>query len=198
MIADLLATAGFTVTATGWATTACHAARLCHLLRTDPLTGLPNRDALAARLRRHQRRGAAIGLLLADLDGFKQVNDVHGHDVGNVLLREISRRMRAVAHPGELVVRLHGDEFAILLGNLPSGAAGTQSAAQRRELFAAAVDTPVRAERGEVRVSASIGVAVLPASGADLSSLLSTADHDMYRAKRSRALHTAPASVAAA
>lgn len=198
MIADLLAIAGFAVAASGWAATACHAARLRYLLHTDPLTGLANRDALATRLRRHNRRGATVGLLLADLDGFKQVNDLHGHDVGNTLLQDISRRMRAVAHPSELVVRLHGDEFAILLGNLPNGTAGTRSAAQRRDVFAAAVDTPMRTRQDEVRVSASIGVAVLPASGADLSALLSTADQDMYCVKRSRAAHDGSLMVAAA
>lgn len=197
MIADLLAVTGCLGAATGWAATACHAAHLRHKLRTDPLTGLANRDALAARLHRHQHHAATLGLLLADLDGFKQVNDIHGHDIGNVLLRQISRRLRAAAHPGELVVRLHGDEFAILLGNLPSGPAGRRSAAHRREVFAATVNTPVSTEAGDVRVSASIGAAVLPRTAADLSALLSTADHDMYRVKRSRAAGATLQTVAA-
>lgn len=116
----------------GWAVTARLAVVWWRRLHTDRLTGLANRDALARAFQRASRRSLAVGVLLIDLDKFKAVNDEHGHDAGNHLLRAVARQLAFAAVPGSLPVRLHGDEFAVLLPDLPPGQAGI--AAVRRSL----------------------------------------------------------------
>lgn len=184
--ADLLAmtTTGAAVCAATCAAGWLRAARLRRHLHTDRLTGLANRDALTARFHQVSRRAPALGLLLADLDGFKAINDAHGHDEGNVVLQHVAACLRAAATPAELVVRLHGDEFAVLLGAIPAGAAGRRLAVMRRDAFTAAVATPLGSARGDLTVTATIGAAVLPGQTATLSALLAAADRAMYTAKR--------------
>jgi diguanylate cyclase (GGDEF)-like protein len=123
-------------------------------------------------------------LLLADLDEFKQINDTYGHDEGNIVLQHVAACLRTAAHPTELVARLHGDEFAVLLGAIPTGAPGRRVAALRREAFAAAVATPLGSARTDITVTATVGAAVLPGEAATLSALLAAADRAMYTAKR--------------
>jgi diguanylate cyclase (GGDEF)-like protein len=186
--ADLLAvtTTGAAVCAVSCAAGWVRAARLQRHLHSDRLTGLANRDALAARFRRVARRAPAVGLLLADLDGFKAINDMHGHDEGNIVLQHVAACMRTAATPAELVVRLHGDEFAVLLGAIPVGAAGRRLAALRRDAFTTAVATPLGAVGRDITVTATFGAAVLPGEAVTLSALLSAADRAMYTAKRAR------------
>ncbi|GAA4429488.1 GGDEF domain-containing protein [Actinokineospora soli] len=173
------------ITVSGWLFTARHALRLHHALNTDPLTGLPNRAALAAAFVRAARRDGAVGVLLLDLDKFKAINDRHGHAEGNNLLR---RTARVLAHVldgrTELAVRLHGDEFAVLLSELPTGKAGQQLAEERARAITAAISAwPTRVGGDLVTVTASIGAAVFPARQANLSALLRAADQRMYAAK---------------
>ncbi|MGH3627214.1 MAG: GGDEF domain-containing protein [Sciscionella sp.] len=197
MIADLLAFAGVAATSAGWVHSAGRAVGLQHRLRTDALTGLANREALAEQVRRVSRRAGAVGLLLAGLDDFKPVNDIHGHDAGNQLLRHVAQRLTSVAHHGELVARLHGDEFAILLGALPSGPAGHRAAALRADQFAGAVASPMACQLGALAVTASIGAAVLPLQAASLSALLTAADDAMYRLKAARHRRPTPQTATA-
>ena len=163
-----------------------YAAHLRRRLYIDPATGLANREALARHVARTRRHAAQIGLLLMDLDEFKQINDRHGHETGNQVIRVIANRLVGVARPGELVVRLHGDEFVLLLGALPSGATGRRMARLRADAVAAAIAAPISTSRGEITVTGSVGAAALPVTEADLSGLLTAADDAMYRAKHTR------------
>lgn len=172
------------VLAAGWAVTARMAVLYWGRLHTDPLTGLPNRAALMRAFRRATRRGFAVGVLLVDLDAFKAVNDAHGHDAGNVVLRTVARELLFAAGAGALPVRLHGDEFAILLPSLAPGAAGQYDADLRAASVAAAIRAATVELPGEtVRISATVGAAVAPVATADLSLLLRVADQRMYAAK---------------
>jgi diguanylate cyclase (GGDEF)-like protein/PAS domain S-box-containing protein len=163
-----------------------HAAELRHLADHDALTGLVNRRSFRARLEaaladaREGDRPAAV--LVADLDGFKGVNDTYGHAVGDDLLRRVATALRSRVRAGDVVARLGGDEFGILLRDVSAERAGAVAA----ELLAAvegeaAVSTP----DGDIRVTASIGVSTLDASTrASGATLLSDADTAMYEAKR--------------
>jgi diguanylate cyclase (GGDEF)-like protein len=147
----------------------------------DALTGLPNRqlfnDHLDARLR-DPRSGHATVVLYSDLDGFKPVNDEFGHAAGDELLRQVAARLRGVVRPDDLVARLSGDEFAIVVaGDL----AAATSLAER------VVDTlavPFRVEGRELRVTVSIGIALHEGPGGDGDRLLRRADAAMYAAKQ--------------
>lgn len=170
--------------AAGWAVTARLAVLWWRRLHTDPLTGLPNRAALVRAFRRATRRGLTVGVLLVDLDRFKQVNDAHGHDAGNVVLRAAARQLAFAAGPSALPVRLHGDEFAVLLPSLAFGQAGQQVAELRAAGVAASIEAATVELPGEtVRVSATVGAAVAPVEAAELSRLLRVADQRMYAAK---------------
>ncbi|GAA3168584.1 hypothetical protein GCM10010466_68390 [Planomonospora alba] len=142
----------------------------------DPLTGLANRRTFTGRL---DLRSAGDALFYIDLDGFKEVNDTHGHDAGDALLVEIARRLRAAVREEDLVVRLGGDEFALLCPQ-PSVHADVIPLAER---LLRAVAEPVRYGGHELLVGASIGIAV---AGEDTTpgELLRTADTAMYEAKR--------------
>jgi diguanylate cyclase (GGDEF)-like protein len=159
------------------------------LTRRDPLTGLANRAALVSKIA-HQMtvhadlaaRGepaSRLGLLLLDLDRFKNVNDALGHEVGDRLLTEVGTRLREAVGPQDLVARLGGDEFAVLAPQL-SGAADARALAGR---VAAALAEPVRLDGLPLDVSASIGVAVFPEHGDEVATLLRRADVAMYDAK---------------
>jgi diguanylate cyclase (GGDEF)-like protein len=194
------ATALLTVSATGWAATAATAVHLARRLRTDPLTGLPNREALAGLVRRAAakgaRRGGSVGLLLLDLDRFKAINDTHGHAVGNTALQAVAGRLAALAGPGERPIRLHGDEFALWLGHLPTSPASQDHAQRRAGQVASVLAEHVEIGRHRLAVTASVGAAVLPAAGLTVAALLAKADHAMYRAKRAvyRTTHPHPAT----
>ena len=162
---------------------------LAALTRRDALTGLANRPALAAAvaeqmtthrdLAARQAPSSRFGLLLLDLDRFKNVNDALGHEVGDRLLIEVADRLRGAVGPNDLVARLGGDEFAVLAPHL-SGAAEARALAGR---IAAALAEPARMDGLPLDVTASIGVAVWPEHGQDVATLLRRADVAMYDAK---------------
>ncbi|MPZ26385.1 MAG: EAL domain-containing protein [Micromonosporaceae bacterium] len=159
------------------------------LARRDPLTGLANRPALVAaiadQMTVHADRAARgepdcrFGLLLLDLDRFKNVNDALGHEVGDRVLVEVGRRLRTAVGPADLVVRLGGDEFAVLAPRLTGAAQARALAGQ----VAAALAEPVRLDGLPLDVSGSIGVAVYPDHGSEVATLVRCADVAMYDAK---------------
>lgn len=149
----------------------------------DSLTGLPNRAALsesiAKAMERAERQGDGLGLLFIDLDHFKAINDTLGHPTGDQLLREIARRLREALPPDDLVARLGGDEFVVLVESERSRQ-GLNALAQR---LLAAVSPPTQLQGHEVKVSASIGLAMFPDDGRQVATLLSNSDMAMYKAK---------------
>jgi diguanylate cyclase (GGDEF)-like protein len=163
--------------------------------RSDPLTGLANRKALLIevdnQLAVHAERNAEVAagraegmaaqlaLLVLDLDRFKHVNDALGHEVGDRLLVEVSRRISAAVRPGDLVARLGGDEFAVLAPGLGDGT----DARLLGERITVALREPVSLDGLPLDVSGSIGVAVYPDHGDDFATLLRHADVAMYDAK---------------
>ena len=152
----------------------------------DALTGLPNRTLLADRLRQDMRRVRRnqqfLALAYIDLDGFKAVNDTHGHEVGDRVLVEIARRMRAVLRDVDTVARLGGDEFAAIFTDL----AEASLSAPLIERLLATIAAPVDIEGLSLQVSGSIGVSYYPQHGdIEAEQLLRQADHAMYQAKLS-------------
>ncbi len=150
---------------------------------TDALTGLPNRRLFADRaeqavLRAH-RTGERTAVMIVDLDRFKEVNDTLGHEAGDLMLREVARRLRAALRASDTIARLGGDEFAVLLPSV-SGAAGAEIVAG---VLSEALRPPVEIDGIQLDIEASIGIALHPDHGEDASELLQRADVAMYRAK---------------
>lgn len=159
--------------------------RLRHLAHFDPLTGLPNRTLLADRLQQalaqSQRSGKLVAVALIDLDGFKAVNDEHGHDAGDTLLLTVSKRMRECLRTEDTVARLGGDEFVVVMGALDDRE-GIERPITR---LLAAINTPVEVENATVTVSGSIGVSLYSqAATIEPDQLLRQADQAMYAAKQ--------------
>lgn len=157
------------------------AARIAHLAYHDSLTGLPNRAVFAEHLAHmiEQANGEPVAVLCLDLDGFKAVNDVYGHPVGDELLIEVSQRLRAAVGPDSLVSRLGGDEFAIV----QRGGDQPNYAGQVSGRVIAALSEQFPLEQQTVRVSCSVGVAVYPDDAATPVDLVKNADMALYRAK---------------
>jgi diguanylate cyclase (GGDEF)-like protein len=156
--------------------------RLWHAAHHDSLTGIANRSAAIDALRTELARpGAAssVVVLFIDLDGFKRVNDAHGHAVGDELLQTAANRMRAVVRPNDTVGRIGGDEFMVVLTSVARGE-GALSTAER---LLEAVRQPVEIGDARVCVGASIGVA-FAAPGERPSDLLARADLAVYQAKQ--------------
>jgi diguanylate cyclase (GGDEF)-like protein len=151
--------------------------------RHDALTGLPNRtqlhEGVARALKDAEREGTSVGLLLIDLDGFKEVNDGVGHHYGDLLLRLVARRLTAVVGDTGTVARLGGDEFAVLLPR-----AGEHAAREVGVRMQAALRMPCTVEQVSLEVEASIGVALYPQHAANSDELLQRADIAMYVAKQ--------------
>jgi len=151
---------------------------------TDDLTRLPNRRALYAEARARMVEPERLALLMLDLDRFKEVNDSLGHHIGDQLLVQVGARLGEHLRAGDLLVRLGGDEFAVLL----KGAAGRQAADVAVKLCAALAE-PFHLEGVAVHSGVSIGIALFPDDGPDLSALLRKADVAMFKAKASGCGH---------
>jgi diguanylate cyclase (GGDEF)-like protein len=156
------------------------AERNAHDARHDPLTGLPNRLQLHARLTEAVAAGEQVSLLLLDLDRFKPVNDTHGHEAGDEVLRVVARRLLAAVRPSDLVARLGGDEFAVLV-------AESTDSGLLAERLQALIASPISLGHTVVTVGASVGRATPPGDGSAPEALLRAADEDMYRVKRGAA-----------
>ena len=154
-----------------------------HRANHDSLTGLVNRGRLRMELQaaidRAAEDGGGLGLLYIDLDGFKRVNDRGGHAVGDRLLRELAVRMQRAVRQNDLVARVGGDEFVVLLPDCRDAEAAREVADGLR----ARITAPCRLPEGLFQLDASIGVATFPADGADAETLLAVADGVMYAAK---------------
>jgi diguanylate cyclase (GGDEF)-like protein len=150
---------------------------------TDALTGLGNYRSfqltLAREIERASRFGRSLAVLMLDLDRFKQVNDVHGHQVGNTVLVEVAQRVRAEVREVDIVARYGGEEFVVILPE--SGADGAGHTAAR--ICGAVRHSPFRAGDLELPVTVSIGVAVFPLHAESVSTLVRVADEALYAAK---------------
>ncbi|SPC19551.1 bifunctional diguanylate cyclase/phosphodiesterase [Cupriavidus taiwanensis] len=155
-----------------------------HLALHDPLTGLPNRAELGERaqalLLQARTRGERVALLLLDLDHFKRINDSLGHPVGDDVLRTMADRIKGTVRQGDLVARMGGDEFGVVLGGLRHDS--------EAELIAAKIQARVNEELvaggQRLRVTPSVGMAVFPDDGDTLTELLKSADSAVYAAKQ--------------
>jgi diguanylate cyclase (GGDEF)-like protein/PAS domain S-box-containing protein len=157
--------------------------RLAHNASHDTLTGLPNRallrDRLDAEIARTIRTGAGFALHCLDLDRFKQVNDAHGHQAGDCVLRATADRFRGVVRTEDTVARIGGDEFVVLQTNV----SGPTSAIHLANRLIDATAAPIVSEGLPMHVGLSVGIAVSPMAGLDADALLKAADDALYKAK---------------
>ncbi len=157
-------------------------ARLTHRASHDELTGLPNRGVLEERmvlaLNRQRRERKPITMLYLDLDGFKRVNDTHGHDAGDYLLVAVAKRLTALVRPTDVVSRLGGDEFAVLCE-----AMNEDGATQLAKRIVEVVPKPIEVEGRSLAVTPSVGIALTRDPGIRPGELLADADMAMYFAK---------------
>jgi diguanylate cyclase (GGDEF)-like protein/PAS domain S-box-containing protein len=159
--------------------------RVHHLAHYDPLTDLPNRTLLTDRL--HQalaqvrREKTKLALMFLDLDKFKPVNDLLGHDIGDLLLKAVAERLTTrIKRQTDTVSRIGGDEFVIVLSQIESN----QDAALVANEVVSALTQPFLIEQHTILISCSIGIGIYPLHGSDVVSLMRVADQAMYEAKR--------------
>lgn len=188
----MFAEIALTATTSGATVASFYAHRLHRRLHTDPLTGLANRAALyrAFDRARHRNRDGVVGLLLGDIDRFKLINDTHGHSTGDAVLTALGDTLVRVCRRGEVPVRLHGDEFAILLTRLSRAAEANHRAAELRAQLA--ITHHINAT--PLTVSVSLGAASGPAREVTLPRLLTDADTGMYQDKTAHSVTTLPTS----
>jgi diguanylate cyclase (GGDEF)-like protein len=154
-----------------------HAAEAYRLSLTDDLTGLPNRRAVVNRVESLARQGGPVGLLLLDLNRFKDINDTLGHMAGDRVLQLLSRRLRSWLPAQSLVARLGGDEFAVVVDD-----ADADALVDLGKRLQALVERPINVERHSFLLTASIGIATVQ-HGAPTEDVLRQADIAMYQAK---------------
>ncbi len=157
--------------------------QLAYQARHDALTGLPNRFQFADRLQQEldkaRRSGWLVAVLFIDLDRFKQINDTLGHAVGDALLRQVSRRLESCLRKKDVLARMGGDEFTLVLSELKDPPDAMRVAQKLLE----ALKAPFYVEGYELCLTASIGISVYPRDGKDATTLQRNADSAMYRAK---------------
>ena len=158
-------------------------AELQELAYKDPLTGLPNRrflqDSLPNILYRNQKRKRISAFIYFDLDNFKRINDTIGHDVGDQVLVIVGDRLNKLKGLADFVVRLGGDEFGILLGDINS----YSQAREQGDHILESIRMPVQVDSGEYILSTSLGIAMIPEHGYDLVTIMQNADMALYQAK---------------
>lgn len=172
--------------------------RLQYIARHDQLTDLPNRemfhDRLCVALAQAQRDNSRLSLLYIDLDNFKQANDTCGHDIGDLLLHEVGRRIKRCVRESDTVGRVGGDEFVVLLNAIGA----PEHAATVAEAIRVELNQPFELLEHRLHLSASIGIAIYPEHGDENRQLIRHADAAMYGAKRqggNRLLMADPTSV---
>ncbi|SCX13478.1 MULTISPECIES: sensor domain-containing protein [Agrobacterium] len=159
--------------------------RVHFMAHHDPLTGLSNRNLFWTQFRRaiHEakREDRLVAITYIDLDNFKQINDVHGHAVGDEVLRSLAERITSCIRASDIAVRLGGDEFAIIFSNPRHDEPGIL---RRLESIRERTAEPIALENGSVRVTCSSGTAFYPSDGETPEALLAKADAAMYEAKK--------------
>jgi diguanylate cyclase (GGDEF)-like protein len=157
--------------------------RIRHLALHDALTDLPNRTLLKERLHMAcaaaDRNGEQVAMIFIDLDRFKEINDTHGHGVGDQVLQEIARRLKALFRSVDTVCRLSGDEFLVVITGVGSRADIVCSATK----LVASLNAEMEIEGNVLSVTPSIGIAVYPEDGGDMEALIHNSDSAMYRSK---------------
>ena len=158
--------------------------QLRHLASHDALTGLPNRvlldDRLAQAVAHAERDGHSFAVAMFDLDRFKIVNDSFGHRAGDELIKEVAHRIAGIARTTDTVGRLGGDEFLFIMDRLAKGEDAEHIARRAVE----ALQVPIRLAGVDIHTSSSIGIAVFPADGKNVETLIANADAAMYCAKQ--------------
>ena len=159
--------------------------RIQFLAYHDALTGLPNRlllqDRFGQAVAHADRTGTRVALMFMDLDNFKQINDALGHATGDALLKEVTTRLRECVRDTDTISRQGGDEFVVVLRDLPDDHAAVPVVAK----IMARLQEPIVVEGNELSTSASMGVTLYPDDGQDFETLLKKADMAMYKAKES-------------
>lgn len=161
-----------------------HQQQLEHIAHYDPLTNLPNRVLLADRLhhamKQCERRGKSVAVAYLDLDGFKKINDVQGHNVGDELLITLSHHMNEALREGDTLARIGGDEFVAVLVDIES----MSECKPILDRLLLAAESPISTKGATLQVSTSIGVTLYPQDNADAEQLMRHADQAMYAAKQ--------------
>jgi diguanylate cyclase (GGDEF)-like protein/PAS domain S-box-containing protein len=157
--------------------------KLDHLAHHDDLTGLPNRLYLAAHLpgaiEEAKKNGASLAVLFLDLDRFKHVNDSRGHETGDKLLKTVAQRIRSTMRSEDVVVRMGGDEFVVVIKGVTSNEQVNDAASRINQ----ALSAPMVVDGRTLVTTVSIGVALYPRDGTDMGELLRHSDTAMYQAK---------------
>jgi len=152
----------------------------------DPLTALPNRrlfeDRLEQAIKTVRRSGGQAALLYLDLDGFKPVNDLYGHDVGDIVLRDVAVRIQSCIRTSDTAARIGGDEFVVILQDV----AGREDAQMVSQKIVDTILQPFMVSAQECRVGVSIGISLFPDDGHDSKILMKVADQAMYAVKKQR------------
>ncbi|WP_290698603.1 cache domain-containing protein [Amphritea sp.] len=161
--------------------------QLEHMAQSDSLTDLPNRRTLTARLQHElaiigRNPGRQLGIIFMDLDNFKPINDTYGHGVGDQVLITIARRLNETVRSIDMVSRVGGDEFVIMLGNQPGDM--QQTAIKLAERIIQVVSEPIMIAGESFSLTASLGISLAPGDSSDESQLLEYADLALYQAKR--------------
>lgn len=158
--------------------------RLYHFANHDPLTNLPNRllfhDRVTRAIEHAKRYHSKLALLYLDLNGFKLVNDKHGHSAGDQFLQEMSVRLSSNIRNADTIARIGGDEFAVLLTGIADHDSVSEAILKIRKL----IEMPIEINEHLLSVTASIGFALFPEQGDAFDELLHQADASMYRTKR--------------
>jgi diguanylate cyclase (GGDEF)-like protein len=164
-------------------TARAHSQELRHRSQHDPLTHLPNRHLLAARVAAAKElasgRRSGFGMIYLDLDGLKELNDTGGHALGDHVLQQVAARLLRCVRSDDTVSRIGGDEFVLMVNDIDS-AQGMAHFAQR---IMEALAEPLQLDEEVITISASFGIALYPQDGVDLESLLKSADAALYCAK---------------
>ena len=153
---------------------------LRHMALHDSLTGLLNRTAITQMIEQQLRKNDSFALLYMDLDGFKQVNDVHGHDLGDSFLMMAAARIRARLRGIDIIARLGGDEFVALM----QGISNTEECEHVARHIIEAFELPFVHEQVRAEIGVSIGAAIAPTNGRTAAQILNAADRAMYQAKK--------------
>jgi diguanylate cyclase (GGDEF)-like protein/PAS domain S-box-containing protein len=164
------------------------AAQLSRMAYDDQLTGLANRARLLEAIERtvrDEQPAGTLGVLFLDVDGFKAINDRHGHAAGDELLRQLGGRLRRAVRRTDVLARLGGDEFVVALPGLPEDVGEVRTAVRGASAhLLGALRDPFEVDGRQVELGGSVGAAAWPWSGTTADELLAAADEAMYEAKR--------------